>query len=644
MRHVTCEQGWHSTIYTGDQCRICWKDKNPATRHAAPRTSQQIKLDKLATHQPTERLQLPVLYSEKPCVYLGESLPQQGCGCREKLRRCDIHDTCTTGSQRPGVACCAGCGDYRSIDDGDEDRRHLLYFVYPVSGNGLWQRRVDRMKQYLPLFNGRRVVAIAHSSHRDRLDPPEEVVKRFGKDEADFLFIRHERKLGEVIAFPHLWERVRPYQTDRDYTFYGHTKGVTKPNNPGISVHRWGDLMERANLENWDVVKESLRTHPITGAFKKSGRCFSGRGLWHYHGTFYWCRNRDVFSTPRWRQVGQFYGGTELWPATMWDDSSSGCHFYGGVGFSMYSIEEVTRAERAIDSSPAWSDRNMGDPAMLEKLRHAAATLPDPPSNLSGSGVVTFTSTKYFPGTYVLIRMLRHFGYRGLIQVWERPSEPVPDILREQPGVEIRQIIDTCEKHRLYHRTWALMNCGLKNVFLLGSDAYPVADITPCFDDLHHAGNVLWQDHTTGDPIHPALYGLPESIKQTTFTPQGDTMLLDVSRMWKPLALTHWINCHDNYYFPWQIGDQTSWRVALEMTKTPIYRYSPDRVDASLQVVFVHQGRDGTSPLIVHRTGAKMAPDGVFPPNKSLPPVEIDNLPFETTAWNYYDEYHSCVR
>lgn len=636
--------GW-TKVYRGGQCRVCWVAKNPATMYRGSGTCGVVA-DPSRTPAPypdvTERrVSLPVLlFSAQPCVHLGEALPNQTCGCKEKLRACDIHGICTTGHARPPHHCCESCPDFRTTDDPtDTDRRHLLYYVYPVAGvpgNALWKRNLDQLKRRLSLFNGRRVIAISTGSQRHKLDTPESVVEYFGKDSADFLFVPHAKKLGEVTAFVPLWERVKQFTSPHDFTFYGHSKGVTKPVNAGISVHRWADLMYAANLDRWSEVREELRTHPITGAFRKLGRCFGGRANWHYTGTFYWCRNADVFSR-NWRNIWQNYGGTELWPGTMWDYASSGCHFYDGIGFSMYSIAEVTRAEDAIQSVPIWKERNVGDPEKLKELQNVVATLPDPPASLSGRGVVTFTSNKYNPGTYVLIRMLRHFGYDGLVQVWARPNDPVPEAIRQMRNVECREIIDPASTdYQMYQRTWVLLNCGLKEVFLIGSDAYPVDNITPWFGDLEAWGNVLWEDHTSGDKFAPEVYGLPESCRATTFTPQGDTKLLDMSRMWKVVSLVHHLNLNGAYYHPWGIGDQTCWRAALELLGTDIARYSANRVDASIPVVFLHQGRDGVTPGIVHRTGCKMAYQGDF----VHPPVQIDNLPYEELAWSYYEEYH----
>lgn len=350
--------GWTGDTFVSGECRLCWKVRNPATLGTAPPARSNSRT---AVIPSPGRISLPItLHSAAPCVHLGPAQVNQGCGCKEKLRACEIHGTCTTGTQRAGVKCCESCGDFRSFDDGDVDHRHLLYYCCPVTQNrAVWQAGLDQLKRRLSLFNGRRVIAIATGSipgRYSKLDPPEDVVKYFGAG-VDFIFVPHQKKLGEVTAFVDLWKRVSMFRGPNDFTFYGHSKGVTKPVDPGTSVHRWGDLMYRANLDHWDTVRETLRQYPITGAFKKVGPCFGGKALWHYHGTFYWCRNADVFAG-NWMALWKHYGGTELWPAQMWrDPASSGCHFYGGIGFNMYSVEEVARAEACIISWP-WVTRD----------------------------------------------------------------------------------------------------------------------------------------------------------------------------------------------------------------------------------------------------------------------------------------------
>lgn len=250
--------------------------------------------------------------------------------------------------------------------------RHLLYFVYPVLNNGVWQRNLDQLKKRLHLFNGQRWVAIASPSKRDEVAAARPVIEYLGVGAANYMLMAHpQRRLGEVLAFTSLWEQLRKHNGPRDVTFYGHTKGATKPVDNTISVHKWGDLMYAANLDHWDDVARLLETHCTVGAFKKKGwwRGDDRFVRWHYHGTFYWVRNKEVFER-NWRSVQPHYGGTEMWPGIMFDNKESACIFYGSDNedFSMYSVPEAARAEGCLKLWP-WPNRKGSKPEMVQAMR-----------------------------------------------------------------------------------------------------------------------------------------------------------------------------------------------------------------------------------------------------------------------------------
>lgn len=53
-----------------------------------------------------------------PCLHRGPETRQQVCDTcagkqRIKVFACAIHSEATLGKRLPGLACCAGCGDYR---------------------------------------------------------------------------------------------------------------------------------------------------------------------------------------------------------------------------------------------------------------------------------------------------------------------------------------------------------------------------------------------------------------------------------------------------------------------------------------------------------------------------------------------------
>ena len=314
-----------------------------------------------------------------PCVHEGAVKSKCPCGDESRdVRWCELHKA---GVKRAGV--CRTCGDYaRRLPAppptvaaagpveaaayphaGDGWTRHLLWFCYPVANTSVWQCNVDQLLERIALFNGRRVCAIAkqagkvnprRESRKRRpahfVDPPEAVRARLAGHRFEFVEIDNDLKLGEVAAFEPLWAMVEPFREPGDVTFYYHAKGVTRPVNPGVSVHPWASALYGANLDHWPLVAAQLKAHPIVGAFKKLGR-FGSAARMHYSGTAYWFRNADVFARD-WRRIDRIYAGVEAWPGVQFTPDEMGCVFWDNAG----NLYDFAYLRTALAAYRDWSD------------------------------------------------------------------------------------------------------------------------------------------------------------------------------------------------------------------------------------------------------------------------------------------------
>ena len=237
MTHGTCN-GWYSLRWSDDQCRVCWLAKDPATMVPGPGSPSCVcrpspkSLGPPTAQIASPKVPLPTITRVAPCVHLGEALPTQSCGCKEKVRECALFGACTTGVRRAGIRCCEGCDGFASSDHYDTSRRHLLYYVFPVQGSN-WRWNCDQVLANLSLFNGRRVVAVGTSSNKFTLDSVQEVVEYLGPS-FDVIEVPQRKRLGEVLAFPDLLKRVKNFVSPEDYTLYCHAKGTTRP--PGMTT------------------------------------------------------------------------------------------------------------------------------------------------------------------------------------------------------------------------------------------------------------------------------------------------------------------------------------------------------------------------------------------------------------------------
>jgi len=186
--------------------------------------------------------------------------------------------------------------------------RHLAYHIAPFTGP-IWRHNVRQLRRRLELFDGRRVVAIVTGPG---LEAPEVVQAALGSD-VEYLILPNDQRLREVVTLTPLLERTLCYAGVADATFYAHAKGVTRPVNPGVTVHYWTDAMYVACLDYWPVVAEMLQHRPTVGAFKKIGAGFEGStSTWHWSGAFFWLRNAAAAKRD-WRRIDQQWWGSESW-------------------------------------------------------------------------------------------------------------------------------------------------------------------------------------------------------------------------------------------------------------------------------------------------------------------------------------------
>jgi hypothetical protein len=143
------------------------------------------------------------------------------------------------------------------------------------------------------------------------------VRERFGPwaDRIEFVEIENDPQLREVKAFLSLFSRVA--STDpREVTLSAHAKGTTQPAGHQ-TARRWTEMLYEVFLDHWPLVEGHLRAYPVTGAFQKLGPGWNHEQTnsdWHYSGSWFAFRNRDLFLKPNWHKIDQFWSGIEPYP------------------------------------------------------------------------------------------------------------------------------------------------------------------------------------------------------------------------------------------------------------------------------------------------------------------------------------------
>ena len=203
--------------------------------------------------------------------------------------------------------------------------RHLIGHLWPHQ----WEWQVGELLKRIETFNGVRSIGVVTDESTSTL---EEVQRRFSGVRIDnWIHLRNDPKQREGVTFFPLMETL-PNGPD-DITWYWHGKGAQydgEAERSRVTKH-WAEVQWRIMLDGWERVQAALERHPITGCFKRrDGWQLTQAHPWHYSGTAWAFRNREVFSR-NWRRLSRYFHCVEFWPSMVFSDMEAGCVFGDGA-------------------------------------------------------------------------------------------------------------------------------------------------------------------------------------------------------------------------------------------------------------------------------------------------------------------------
>ena len=204
------------------------------------------------------------------------------------------------------------------VVEGEPVKKNLAMHVYPKSDPGHWRRGVEHVRQRLSQFTGRRLVSVAIDTSTDTAA---EVERAFGGE----VEIREVFNDGtqEMVSFP--WLMSQLIDDSDDVTFYCHAKGCTHATNN--ASHLWCDAMAAACLDYPALVDWCLKSKPICGAFRSRQQVGTSLASFHFAGTWWWVRNRDLHARD-WQRSDPEFWGAESYPGVHFSPTESACLFF----------------------------------------------------------------------------------------------------------------------------------------------------------------------------------------------------------------------------------------------------------------------------------------------------------------------------
>ena len=324
-----CDLAPHGQPYdSGRHCKVCWLYFHSLDYNLAWGGNGNVSPDP-GSVSPTPRR------SSLPCVHLGPATGERvACSTcpgsvKLKVHHCTIHSRAVMGETRANLPQgCLDCPD-RSVVAFTPDAartRHLLFHLYPLrSGAAVWRWHAEQLRRHVSLFNGRRILALALDGATEDAGTVRDV---FAGIFDEILEFPNDPALREVATFEPLFARVSSMDPT-EAVLWAHGKGTGRHAHP--QVQRWTELLYEMNLEHFPEVQELLQRFPIVGSFKKVGQGWpSHESLsdWHYSGSWFWVRSRDLFGQTDWRRIDRFWSGIESYPSLHFSPEQAGCLFF----------------------------------------------------------------------------------------------------------------------------------------------------------------------------------------------------------------------------------------------------------------------------------------------------------------------------
>lgn len=203
------------------------------------------------------------------------------------------------------------------------DTNHLIFHFHCVEHEKTYYA-IDQLKKCTNIFNGYKIFTISSTTEPYFESKSFKALVNVVKEWNDIHLIPVDNSLSRRES-EHFFNKAAPvlkallsskdnsYQTN--YVFYGHTKGITHPEN-SYSITAWVNTLWKYNIHYYhDFIKPQLPKYKFVGCLKTEN--FTMHGLashCHYQGTFFWFNADILKDNTAWYKNYNHILSLELWP------------------------------------------------------------------------------------------------------------------------------------------------------------------------------------------------------------------------------------------------------------------------------------------------------------------------------------------
>lgn len=202
----------------------------------------------------------------------------------------------------------------------------------------------------------------------------------------------------------------------------------------------------------------------------------------------------------------------------------------------------------------------------------AAVRKCQPPSHLSGRGVIICAGGRYLTSAWMAIKLMRHFGSQLPVQIWHLGPAEVPEKLAaiftplNVEFVDARILQKTYPHKRLNGwevKAYAMLHCPWREFILLDADNMPLQNIDNLFDSplYRQHGALFWPDRGRWPPDF-RVWNMTGIQYRDEAEFESGQLVVDHQRCWQELMLANLFNEESEFWYAHIHGDKDTFRLA----------------------------------------------------------------------------------
>jgi len=227
----------------------------------------------------------------------------------------------------------------------DTPIKNLHYFMYPRYEESI-NYHLEELRKSVFIFNGKKICCVAIDENT--------LHEKYEKQIADIFdevyYVQNNPNIREKAGFITTLQKFRT-KNPNEVICFAHAKGQQIHTKSAPLIRLWSETMYETCVRNWSQVKEAMEQgFPVVGSFKSYSGFRTTSYMWHYSGSFWWGRSKEIFMNRRWKDMCDNWWAAESYVGRHYNRDEGYCLF----GLNPGNLYEYQTWERLKPELEIW--------------------------------------------------------------------------------------------------------------------------------------------------------------------------------------------------------------------------------------------------------------------------------------------------